>query len=112
MIHRGELVEEAVRQSGMSLTEVAKRLGKSRRHLYNLFEDPHLSLETVLQIGKIIHHDFTLNTQLFPSNLESIFSDNKPDYNKRNANEEAAYWKEKYIALLEKYNALLERISK
>jgi hypothetical protein len=26
--------------------------------------------------------------------------------------ETAAYWKDKYIALLEKYNALLERVNK
>jgi predicted transcriptional regulator len=107
MIHRGELVEEAVRQSGMTLTEVAKRLGKSRRHLYNLFEDPQLSIDTILQIGKIIRHDFTENVHLFPPRQQSAFHENNEPYTPL-GEDSAEYWKNKYLLLLEKYNALLE----
>jgi hypothetical protein len=108
MLHRGEIVEEAVRQSGLSLTVIAKRLGKSRRHLYNLFEDPHLSLDTILQIGKIIRCDFTLNSSLFPlSGRSEAFNPETPLY-WNGANETPDYWKNKYLHLLEKYNKLLE----
>ena len=38
MEHKGEIIENAIRQSGHSLTDIAKKLNISRRHLYNLFE--------------------------------------------------------------------------
>lgn len=59
MQHRGELVEKAVRESGFPIAELARRMKKSRRHIYNLFENPYLSLDEILQIGKIIHYDFS-----------------------------------------------------
>lgn len=108
MLHRGEIVEEAIRQSGLSLTIIAKRLGKSRRHLYNLFEDPHLSLDTILQIGKIIHHDFTHNSSLFPLSGRTEACNPEPIVYWNGANETPDYWKNKYLHLLEKYNKLLE----
>jgi hypothetical protein len=55
----------------------------------------------VEQIGQIIKHDFTGDWD-----KKSIFA--KKDGLSANVNEE--YWKEKYIALMEKYLALLESI--
>lgn len=60
MQHRGEIVEQAVRQSGLSLTKLAKRIGKSRKWIYDSFQNPNLSIENVIAIGKIIYHDFSL----------------------------------------------------
>ena len=74
MQHRGEIVEKVVRESGFPIAELARRLKKSRRHIYNMFQNPHLSLDEILQIGKIIHYDFTLNTQLFTNNTEHLFT--------------------------------------
>lgn len=108
MTHRGEIIENAVRKSGMTITLVAKRMGKSRRHLYNIFESPNVSIDVVLQIGKIIHHDFTseifevkkiqVDDQVVNENHDNIYQLEKP----------ASYWKDKYLNLLEKYNRLLE----
>ena len=101
MIHRGEIIEQAIRQSGISITEVAKRLGKSRQHLYNLFDDPNISLDSILQIGKIIHYDFT-------KEIAELKSLNQAIQNKVTLQENDEYWKDKYLHLLEKYNSLLE----
>ena len=104
MQHRGELVEKAVRESGFQIAELARRMKKSRRHIYNLFENPHLSLDEILQIGKIIHYDFTeLFTDVRKSN--ALIEDPEMPYGNS-----ANYWKDKYIALLEKYNSLLEKM--
>ena len=59
MKHRGEIVSNAIRKSGLSLTAIAKALGTSRTSLYRWLEDPHLSLDTVFKIGKVIKHDFS-----------------------------------------------------
>lgn len=106
MQHRGEIIEKAVRESGFPISELARRMKKSRRTIYNLFENPHVSIEEVLQIGKIIHYDFS---HLFTEVSKSISRVEEFD---EPYGETAAYWKDKYIALLEKYNALLERVNK
>lgn len=96
MQHRGEIVEQAVRQSGYSLTKLTHRLGKSRRWIYHAFENPILSIDVILEISKIIHHDFSDEIiELKRYNSLSI--------------EPTDYWKNKYLDLLEKYNALLEK---
>lgn len=108
MKHRGEIIESAVRKSGISITEVARRLGKSRRHLYNIFEDPNVSIDVILQIGKIIHHDFS--SEIYDiqklSSEEHIYNDKDQNYSNSN---QAEYWKNKYLELLEKYNKMLEK---
>jgi plasmid maintenance system antidote protein VapI len=105
MLHRGEIVEEAVRQSGLSLTVIAKRLGKSRRHLYNLFEDPHLSLDTILQIGKILYHDFSHE---IPEIIQGKFIVNEPE--KTYVPEDVTYWKDKYYALVDEHLAVVKQL--
>jgi len=73
MVHKGEIVEKAVRASGIKLTELAKKMNLSRRHLYNLFEESNLSVEYIYKIGKIIHYDFTneIGSYLKNSSLHS-----------------------------------------
>lgn len=112
MIHRGETVEKAVRESGYSITKLAKRMGKSRRHIYNVFENPQVPIETVLEIGRIIHYDFS---DILPQggfyispDSHNISSDNKGAYGPNEQSVE--YWKNKYLILLEKYNAVLEKM--
>lgn len=107
MIHRGEIVEQAVRQSGISITSVAKRLGKSRRHLYNIFEEPNVSIDVVLQISKVIHYDFT---EVIPEIKKSSHIQEVTDSSSQYETEKTVeYWKDKYLSLLERYNELLEQ---
>ena len=59
MQHRGEIIKEAIYKSGYPITELAKRMGKSRRWVYLLFENPTVSIDIILQIGIIIHYNFS-----------------------------------------------------
>ena len=59
MQHKGKILERAVRQSGMPLTKLSKKMEKSRRWIYNAFENENLSIEYILEIGNIIHYDFS-----------------------------------------------------
>lgn len=106
MIHRGEIVENAVRQSGMAISEVAKRMNKSRRHIYNLFESPNVPIETILQISKIIHYDISKDIpELYNLTKSQTVNETESQY----LNEKSVeFWKDKYLTLLEKYNKLLE----
>jgi hypothetical protein len=106
MQHKGEIVEKAVRQSGLPLTQLAKRLGKSRRWLYNAFDNPNVSIEHILHIGSIIHHNFS--DEILDLKRFKNFEDPRSEENKYTVpSESAEYWKNKYLTLLEKYNALL-----
>ena len=109
MQHKGEIQEKAVRDSGIPLTKLTKKLSKSRRWIYNAFENPNVSIDYILEIGKIIHHDFSediaelkrYRTFAAITNLEetgSITGDTQS----------VDYWKNKYLRLLEKYNEILE----
>jgi predicted transcriptional regulator len=106
MQHRGEIVELAVRQSGYSLTKLTQRLGKSRRWIYHAFENPILSIDVVLEISKIIHHDFSDEITELKRLNSGVKAQNGNSYIE---NESVDYWKNKYLVLLEKYNAMLEK---
>lgn len=98
MQHRGEIIKKAVYQSGFPITELAKRLNKSRRWIYLLFENNNVSLDLVLKIGTIIHYDFSNEINELKSN--SLITEKE---------ENAEYWKNKYLKLLEEYNELLKK---
>ena len=109
MQHKGEIIEKAVRSSGYSITKLADSLGRSRRWIYQIFESPNVPIDYILDIGKIIHHDFSnevrelkvyrikMSNESFQESAQIVDSDRK----------EAEYWKNKYLTVLENYNELL-----
>ncbi len=101
MQHRGEIIKEAVYKSGFPITALAKRMGKSRRWVYILFENPIVSIDTILQIGSIIHYDFSDEIETLKPN---VLNEAATSYSK-----EEDYWKNKYLKLLEEYNELLKK---
>lgn len=113
MQHKGEILEKAVRDSGMPLTKLTLRLKKSRRWIYNAFENPNVSIDYILEIGKIIHHDFSddiIELKKYRNMTVAMqLEDNSSDSESSNTIE---FWKNKYLNLLEKYNLLLEKNSK
>lgn len=106
MEHRGEIVKKAVYKSGYPITELAKRLSKSRRWIYLMFENANISLDIVLQIGKIIHYDFKDEIKEFNSYQNTI---NESVFDYQNDRSEVEYWKNKYLKLLEEYNEILKK---
>jgi len=107
MTHRGEIVEQAVRKSGVPIATIAKRLGKSRRWMYLMFDNPDVPIEMIARIGKIIYYDFHDDLPaLFPKGQTS--SESPIIYT---PSESAEYWKNKYLLLLEEHNALLKKLT-
>ena len=96
MEHRGEIIEKEIRESGIPLTTVAKRMGKTRQWLYLLFDNPNASLDHMLEIGKIIYHDFSKNIpsgkKIFPSNLFKNYHSNLSGGIKKSSVEIIAYF--------------------
>lgn len=107
MQHRGEIVERAIRQSGFPISVIAKKLGRSRRWMYLMFDNTQIDLETIISIGNIIHHDFADEIKELNSINPNSVSDHENQYN----NQTKEYWKNKYMKLLEEYNELLKKIN-
>jgi predicted transcriptional regulator len=109
MQHKGEIIEKAVRESGFSITLLAERMGKSRRWVYQMFESQVVSVDYILAIRKIIHHDFTEEIEELKTYKLNIAQQitNDPQQAFGNDKDEVEYWKNKYLSVLEKYNELL-----
>lgn len=109
MQHKGEIIEKAVRESGYSITKLAKQMGKSRRWVYQIFDSSNVSIDYILGIGKIIYHDFSQDIKDLRAykvqRTEQIFSDVPPTF--KTKEEEAEHWKNKYLQVLEQYHELL-----
>jgi hypothetical protein len=108
MIHRGEIVERAIRNSGIPLTTIAKKLGKTRQWIYYVFENPNVPLDLIIEIGKIIFYDFSRDIPQIIVN--SYLKDQSPETNFEN-NQNSDFWKEKYFNLLEEHLDLLKKFS-
>ena len=104
MQHRGEIIKKAIYQSGYSITKLAERLGKSRRWVYLQFENSNVSLDLILQIGEIIHYDFSDDFNEL-KNKSNVVNDPVNFY----SNDEVEFWKNKYLTLLEEYTELLKK---
>jgi len=106
VLHKSKIPEQAIRRSEYSISLLARELNKSRQHVYNLFEKEHIPIDTILQVGLIINHDFSEEIK----ELTNIPQDykyavlNEPESVKNSS----AYWRGKYLELLERHQLLLE----
>ena len=103
MKHRGEIVQNAVKTSGFSVTTVAQRLNVTRKQVYNYFDNQKLPYETIIKIGKVIHFDFSENFTELKS--ESMVSEPEMIYNS------LALCQKKLFEITMKYNDALVEIN-
>ena len=129
-LHRGEMMKEAIKASGVAVGVVAEKLGISRKTLYNKFKESSIPYSFILKLGEVIHHDFS---QEFPHLGKTVKKeapkpqapapnslllpfDGEPQEpyrpnNMRECEQELVKLQRKYIALLENFNELLIKTS-
>ncbi len=114
MQHKGEIVEKAVRQSGYSITKLAKKLGKSARWMYYMFENNNVSIDHILEVGEIIHYDFSNDIKELKKykSLNETLEIKESETAYKSKQTELEYWKNKYLILLEEHNKLLLNLTK
>jgi hypothetical protein len=107
MVHRGEILKAAIKQSGIPVTRVAAGVGKSRRWVYMQFFNPEVAIDALLQIGKFIHHDFSKEIPELKHNnsISKLIREQDAPYPQT----DAEFWKNKYLRLLEEYTAHLKK---
>ncbi len=111
MIHKGETVEKAIRNSGIPITQIAKKLGISRQQIYNLFEKDAVEWELLVKLGRIINYDFGIEHDVSnkADGLGTKISYEELAEQCEELKKEVVIWRDKYIKLLESHAILLSK---
>ncbi|MBT9392233.1 helix-turn-helix domain-containing protein [Hymenobacter sp. NST-14] len=128
MIHQGEILQDAIKNSGISITHLVEELGITRPTIYRKFKDVSLDYSFVTRVGEIIGHDFS--NDFTPSGDTGVTSNNvtvtkqlavtsdTPAVSRNTAVapmeadslKQLMTLQQKYISLLEAYNELLLKV--
>ena len=124
MPHQGEILQEAIKRSGISITRIVEELGITRPTIYRKFKEETLEANFVKSIGQIIGHDFAEDfTIVQQSALPFVTHPGRaavtanvtarvtaPPKVDSDAVGQLLALQTKYIALLEAYNELLLKV--
>ena len=124
MPHQGEIVQEAIKNSGISITRIVEELGITRPTIYRKFKDDTLDANFVRRIGEIIGHDFAQDFTLAEQpTFPFVTQGSKPVVTSivtprvtsaqpvdSDLTRQLLTLQNKYIALLEAYNELLLKV--
>jgi plasmid maintenance system antidote protein VapI len=109
--HHGEVLEQAIRQSAIPISKIARKTGYTRQHIYNLFQQKSIDLNLILTIGEFIHHDFSDSIQT----LKKYKQLHRAEFEANTREEAATYqpdFEKKYYVLLEEHTQLLKKYNK
>ena len=116
MPHHGEALQDAIRQSGVSISRIVQELGITRPTIYRKFRDETLDEAFVKRVADIIGRPVTLDgggattipaTGLLPTVTLSPGAFTPVVTDPTNA---LISLQQKYVRLLEDYNALLLKV--
>lgn len=124
MPHQGEILQEVIKNSGISITRIVDELGITRPTIYRKFKDDTLDANFVTRIGEIINHDFSHDFTLVQQSVLPFVTQHLKNSvtnsvtrsvtSPLNSDSESAKallaLQTKYIALLEAYNELLLKV--
>lgn len=114
MKHAGEIVKQVVEKRGISISELAKRMAKSRQYVYNLFEKSAIDTATIFQLSEILDYPFheLLRKEEYYREYKTGTVLSEAQYKGmqdliETERREKQFWKDKYTELLEQMNRLL-----
>ncbi|SFQ29402.1 helix-turn-helix domain-containing protein [Hymenobacter arizonensis] len=124
MPHQGEILQEAIKNSGISITRIVEELGITRPTIYRKFKEETIDYNFVKRIGDIINHDFSNDfTVVQQSSLPFVTPLQKAAVTQSvtprvtstqnidsDPSKQLLLLQAKYIALLEAYNELLLKV--
>jgi AcrR family transcriptional regulator len=124
MPHQGKILQEAIKNSGISITRIVEELGITRPTIYRKFKEETLDYGFVKQVGEIITHDFSQDftslqqsvlpfvsvTQSVPVTAAVTQRSVALQQVEIDPNKQLMTLQAKYIALLEAYNELLLKV--
>jgi AcrR family transcriptional regulator len=103
-VHMGQALELIIRKNELNLSELAQEVGVDRRTFYYWFKKSVLKESTIDKISRVIKSEDVSNS-LKRSIIEPCFEP-APQLTLNRTGD--AYWKDKYLVLLERYTQLLK----
>ncbi|NVO31536.1 hypothetical protein [Hymenobacter lapidiphilus] len=128
MPHQGEILQDAIKNSGISITRIVDDLGITRPTMYRKFKERELDYTFVKRVGEIIGHDFSndftitqqtdlsFNVTHAPKNVTNVSESGNVSRStvtvvaSSDSLKDLMQLQQKYIALLEAYNELLLKV--
>ncbi|UYZ58399.1 helix-turn-helix domain-containing protein [Hymenobacter latericus] len=120
MAHQGEILQEAIKNSGISISKLVQELGITRPTIYRKFKETTLDYSFVQRVGEVIQHDFTdeldtpVQSQIHftPTPVKAAAATRSVSLQPVDQDPVKALMalQAKYIALLEAYNELLLKV--
>jgi transcriptional regulator with XRE-family HTH domain len=68
--HAGEKVKTYFEETGMSVSEFARRLNCHRQNVYDIFKRQNIDLSLLQRISKVLEHDFVSELYGSPNNAK------------------------------------------
>jgi transcriptional regulator with XRE-family HTH domain len=103
-LHHGKIIEKVIRRNGFAISKLADAIGVNRRSVYYWFNQRQLKPDLIVRIGKALNYDFSA---ILPGTGLRSEDFNNPDLEQDDQTKAISIWKDKYLKLLERYNALL-----
>ena len=57
-IHLGKLIQTFVRENHINSTELARKIGKTRQNVYDLYKRDDMEVKLFLTISEVLNHNF------------------------------------------------------
>ncbi len=75
-VHLGKLIQEFVKENNINSADLARKIGKTRQNVYDLYKRDDIEVKLFLSISEVLQHDFI--NELCPSmqknsNIDVIF---------------------------------------
>ena len=69
-VHAGETVKVYFEETGMSVSEFARRLNCHRQNVYDIFKRHNIDLSLLQRISRVLEHDFVTELYGSPNNAK------------------------------------------
>jgi len=69
-IHLGKLIQTFVKENNINSAELARKVGKTRQNIYDLYKRDDIEVKLFLAISEALQHDF-INELLLSNNKNS-----------------------------------------
>ena len=124
MPHQGEILQDAIKHSGISITRIVEEMGITRPTIYRKFKEETIDYGFVTRVGEIINHNFSNDfTTVQQPSLPFVTPKSKTvvtnavtprvtavQNTDSDPSKQLLVLQAKYIALLEAYNELLLKV--
>jgi len=72
-IHIGKLIQAFVRENSINSAELARKIGKTRQNVYDLYKRDDIEVKLLLTLSEVLNHNFF--TDIYPQENDQITID-------------------------------------